>query len=173
MNRKVIRTGMAVALLGLVSPFAMASTITFDGEVTDQTCTFSVAGNTDPIVLLPSVAQSDLAGGVGNTAGETKFTIEVTGYTPSQTAESFKTVFSAVGPVTTNGNLDNTSANGATGVSLQLFETQPTRQCLCLTALPKPAHLRWKPTAAAPRRLTPCATTLNRLHLPLVLFPAL
>ena len=122
MNRKVIRIGMAVVLLGLVSPFAMASTITFDGEVTDQTCTFSVAGNTDPIVLLPSVAQSDLAGGVGNTAGETKFTIEVTGCTPSQTAESFKTVFLAVGPVTTNGNLDNTSANGATGVSLQLFD---------------------------------------------------
>ena len=47
MNRKVIRTGMAVALLGLVSPFAMASTITFDGEVIIQ----SAALGNNPIHL--------------------------------------------------------------------------------------------------------------------------
>ncbi len=56
-----------------------ANTINFSGEVTDQTCSAVVDGNTDPTVVLQSVPVSALNGTVGKTAGETSFTLRLTG----------------------------------------------------------------------------------------------
>ncbi|KAG8155459.1 fimbrial protein [Burkholderia catarinensis] len=101
--------------------FAQSSnTIQFQGEVTDQTCTVAVNGNaSSPTVLLPTVSTADLAT-AGGTAGETRFTIGLSGCTaPTTAARAINTVF--VGnQVTTNGNLGNTGT--ATHVALQLLD---------------------------------------------------
>ncbi|MEY8174905.1 fimbrial protein [Burkholderia multivorans] len=105
--------------------FAQSSnTIQFQGEVTDQTCAVTVNGNaSSPTVLLPTVSTGDLSM-AGNTAGQTSFTIGISGCTaPTATARAIDTVF--VGnQVTSNGNLGNTGT--ATNVALQLLDPANT-----------------------------------------------
>lgn len=101
-----------------------ANTINFSGEVTDQTCSAVIDGNTDPVVILDSVPTTALSG-VGSVAGETSFTVSLTGCTaPTNADEHFTTLFQAVN-ATSAGNLTNTAASGATGVALQLLD-QPS-----------------------------------------------
>lgn len=98
-----------------------ANTINFSGEVTDQTCSAVVDGNTDPTVVLQSVPVSALNGTVGKTAGETSFTLRLTGcVVPTSTSEHFTAVFQATNP-TSAGNLTNTASGGASGVALQML----------------------------------------------------
>ncbi|MBB4862538.1 major type 1 subunit fimbrin (pilin) [Pseudomonas nitritireducens] len=98
-----------------------ANTINFSGEVTDQTCSAVVDGNTDPTVILDSVPVSALNGTVGQTAGETSFTLHLTGCAAPSGDEHFTTLFQATN-ATSAGNLTNTAASGATGVALQLLD---------------------------------------------------
>lgn len=96
------------------------NTITFIGEVSDQTCEVTINGNaSNPTVLLPTVSKADLAS-AGSTAGETPFTIAVSGCTVNATqASPISTVF--VGNNLTNaGNLGNTGT--ATNVALQILD---------------------------------------------------
>lgn len=95
------------------------NTITFIGEVSDQTCDVTINGNaSNPTVLLPTVSTADLAS-AGATAGETAFTIAVSGCTAAAQALPINTVF--VGnSVTGAGNLGNTGT--ATNVALQLLD---------------------------------------------------
>lgn len=119
---KLRATALAVAAIIAVPGIASASnTITFNGEVTDQTCSAVVNGNTDPTVILDSVPTSAFTG-LGSVAGETTFTMQLTGcVAPSGTTEHFTTLFQATN-ATSAGNLTNTAASGATGVALQLLE---------------------------------------------------
>ncbi|CAD5109399.1 fimbrial protein [Zestomonas carbonaria] len=114
---------LAVAAIITVPGIALAAnTITFNGEVTDQTCQAVVNGSTDPTVVLESVPASALNGGVGRTTGETTFTLQLTGCSaPSGADEHFTTLFQATNP-TGSGHLANTAASGATGVALQLLD---------------------------------------------------
>ncbi|CAH6636820.1 MULTISPECIES: fimbrial protein [Pseudocitrobacter] len=111
----------------LVSANAMAlsdNTITFQGEVTDETCSVAINGNqATPVVLLPTVSSSDLAAS-GDTAGPVTFDIGLTGCTGDTTnATKISTVF--VGnQVTTNGNLGNTGT--AANVEVQILDTKGT-----------------------------------------------
>jgi len=108
----------------LVSANAMAvsdNTISFQGEVTDETCSVAINGNqTTPVVLLPTVSSTDLAAS-GDTAGPVTFDIGLTGCTGDAANETkISTVF--VGnQVTTNGNLGNTGTAG--NVEVQLLDT--------------------------------------------------
>ncbi|PSB84770.1 fimbrial protein [Photobacterium damselae] len=120
MNNKAtaILLGMGIA----TSAFAVEAapnTINFQGEVTEQTCEVTVNGNTaDPVVLLSSVGAKDLAT-AGATAGETTFTLGVTGCAAGADALPINTVF--VGNnVDASGNLGNTGT--ATNVALQLLD---------------------------------------------------
>ncbi|HDM8061266.1 fimbrial protein [Vibrio harveyi] len=101
---------------------ASANTITFQGEVTDETCTVSVNGeNASPVVLLETVPKSELAKS-GDTAGATEFEVSISGCTGNATTgvPNISTVF--VGnQVTGNGNLGNTGS--ATNVELQILDT--------------------------------------------------
>jgi major type 1 subunit fimbrin (pilin) len=119
------RHAKSFAIAALIAAPGLASatnTINFSGEVTDQTCSAVVNGNTDPTVILDSVPVSALTGGTGKTAGETAFSLQLTGCAaPSGTEEHFTTLFQATN-ATTAGNLTNTAASGATGVALQLLE---------------------------------------------------
>ena len=112
---------IAILVSGLVlSSAALAdNTIKFQGEVADQTCDISINGNAStPLILLPTVSTTSLATS-GATAGQTPFTIGLTGCTASASATAIKTVF--VGNnLTANGRMDNTGTAGA--VTLQLVD---------------------------------------------------
>ncbi|WP_313398357.1 fimbrial protein [Stenotrophomonas sp.] len=110
-----------VAVLAASASANATNTITFNGDVTDQTCSAVVNGGTDPTVILKSVPLSDLDGAVGNTAGEGTFTLTLTGCAASGTDEAFTTLFQATNPTAT-GNLTNTANAGAEGVALQLLD---------------------------------------------------
>lgn len=111
----------ALVLTALFGANAHANnTITFLGEVSDQTCEVAINGATaNPTVLLPTVSTADLAT-AGSVAGEIPFTLSVSGCTINATqALPIKTVF--VGnSVTAAGNLGNTGT--ATNVSLQILD---------------------------------------------------
>jgi len=110
-----------LVLSGLFVANAQANnTITFQGEVSDQTCEVAVNGASgNQTVLLPTVSAAALATG-GATAGETPFTISVSGCTASASVTAIGTDF--VGSnVTSSGDLGNTGS--ATNVALQLLNT--------------------------------------------------
>lgn len=117
----------SVALLAaslFISTSALAAsdnTITFQGEVTDETCSVAINGNqAKPVVLLPTVSSKDLTRD-GETAGQVTFDIGVSGCTgDTANATKISTVF--VGnQVTSNGNLGNTGS--AKNVEVQLLDT--------------------------------------------------
>lgn len=97
--------------------------ITFQGEVTDETCSVAVNGeDATPVILLETVSKSDLAKS-GDTAGLTQFDIAVSGCTGNASGVSISTVF--VGnQVTANGNLGNTG--DATNVEVQVLDSSGT-----------------------------------------------
>ncbi|WP_016585793.1 fimbrial protein, partial [Yersinia pestis] len=69
---------LAIALFSASTTVAMSAsnnTITFQGEVTAQTCSVTVNGlEANPVVLLPTVSSSDLDAS-GQTKGKTTFTL--------------------------------------------------------------------------------------------------
>ncbi|MEH0944749.1 fimbrial protein [Pseudomonas aeruginosa] len=121
---------LAFAAIAASGTAMAANTITFSGEVTDQTCQVAVNGFTDPTVILDSVPVSALDGAVGRSAGETAFTLQLTDCVAPTADEHFTTLFQATNP-SAAGNLVNTAAGGgvhqvpggATGVALQLLDS--------------------------------------------------
>lgn len=125
------KLALVMACTVIASTSALAgNTINFQGEVADQTCVVSINGNSStPLVLLPTVPASSLAV-AGQTAGQTPFTINLTGCTASTSATAIKTVF--VGNnLTSNGRMGNTG--NATNVSLQLVDPASPATALDLT----------------------------------------
>ena len=116
------RTALLIAMTAFpaISFAASQNTITFKGQVSDQTCQVSVNGNAgSPIVVLPTVASSDL-NTAGKFAGETPFTIAVTGCTAPTTGDlNIRTTFLGAN-VNTGGNLGNTGT--AKNVAIQLLD---------------------------------------------------
>jgi len=103
------------ALPGIV---LAAPTVTFQGEVTAQTCQASINGETDSIVLLPTVSSTVLAA-AGTTAGLTPFTISVSGCQAPGSDLAITTNFLGHN-VTGEGNLGNVASNPAANVAIQL-----------------------------------------------------
>ncbi|AXK23701.1 fimbrial protein [Serratia marcescens] len=121
MNVKLV----ALSMLALTGTCAAASsnTVQFKGEVSTQTCSVNINGNqSNPVVLLPTVAASKLAA-KGATAGDTTFTVNVTGCAAATSDTAIKTVLAGNNP-TTNGNLGN--AGDAAKVSIQLLDSDAT-----------------------------------------------
>lgn len=99
---------------------ASSNTVQFKGEVSTQTCSVNINGNeSNPVVLLPTVAAKKLET-KGSTAGDTTFTINVTGCDVAASDTTIKTVLTGNNP-TVNGNLGNTG--DATKVSIQLLDS--------------------------------------------------
>lgn len=111
-----------IALLLMAAPsvvFAAGNTITFRGQVSDQTCQVAVDGTANPLVILPTVAKSTLSANA-KVAGETPFTVSVSGCAASSSDDvPIKTAF-AVNSATSGGNIVNVGS--ATNVSLQLLD---------------------------------------------------
>ncbi|MFJ2364010.1 fimbrial protein [Pseudomonas sp. NPDC087697] len=122
---------------------ASGNTISFKGQVSDQTCQVSVNGNAaNPIILLPTVAASDLSA-VGSTAGQTPFTIAVSGCTAPTSGLAIKTTFLGK-DVTTAGNLGNSSGatkGGATNVQIQLMDADKGGKPVVLNGITSVAGL--------------------------------
>lgn len=108
----------AIIAASVLPTFAFAvqsNTVTFKGEVSTQTCDVSINGEkTSPVVLLPTVADTQLAS-AGATAADTNFTIDLTNCNDKLTKASAVFVGNNV---TTSGNLGNTGTS--TKVSIQL-----------------------------------------------------
>lgn len=123
---------IAIMVSGLILSSAVLAdnTIKFQGEVADQTCDISINGNAStPLILLPTVPTTSLATS-GSTAGQTPFTIGLTGCTASASATAIKTVF--VGNnLTADGRMGNTGS--ASNVSLQLVDPAAPTTPLDLT----------------------------------------
>ncbi len=83
--------------LTFISTSALAisnNTITFRGEVSDETCSVAINGNqAKPVVILPTVSAKELAKG-GDVAGQVTFDIGLTGCTGNtDRATKISTVF--------------------------------------------------------------------------------
>lgn len=128
MNKSILFA--ALAAVPFFSFAQSSNTITFRGEVAEQTCSVAVNGNaSSPVVLLPTVSTSDLAA-AGSSAGQTDFTVSVSGCTASVTPKSVNTVF-LPNNATASGNIANTGT--ATNVSLQLLDPTAPAMAFPLT----------------------------------------
>ncbi|WP_368880957.1 fimbrial protein [Shewanella algae] len=123
MNKLISAMAISSALIIPTAVQAGSSnTIYFVGEVVSETCQVSINGNAEsPIVLLPSVTAADLAT-AGATAGETTFTLRLSGCSGSAKTTATRFVGNSVDA---DGNLvaPDTGATGyAKNVALQLLD---------------------------------------------------
>jgi len=114
------KINLIAALMLAAAPLAANAadgTITFNGKVTDKTCTISTPGGKDFAVTLPTVSKNTLAT-TGAVAGRTPFAINLT----KCSAGNVATYFEPGSTVDFNsGRLVNqASANAATNVQLHL-----------------------------------------------------
>ncbi|SUP39624.1 fimbrial protein [Vibrio owensii] len=115
-------TAFGVSLVAL-NANASDGTINFIGKVTASTCDISINGSgADAIITLPTVSTNVLSA-VGDTAGRTNFTMELTNCSPASGNvfsyfESGADVDAASGRLTNNLTADN-----STGVDLQLLDS--------------------------------------------------
>ena len=100
-------------------------TITFNGKIVDTTCTINDSKGTDFTVTLPTISKSLLAA-QGDTAGDTTFSLELTGCTGT-TGLSALAYFYNDDHVTDNGRLENqASGTKAENVTVQLADFDGT-----------------------------------------------
>ncbi|MEC3768669.1 MULTISPECIES: fimbrial protein [Cupriavidus] len=119
-NKLLAALIVAGTAMGAQSAHAVDGTITFNGNITAQTCKINGNGTTfsDFTVRLPTVSASTLKQ-LGDVAGQTPFNIALTDCTPD--TGNVHTFFEA-GPTTdaTTGNLI-VDAGGATNVQIRLL----------------------------------------------------
>lgn len=124
MNKRAL---LCALILGALPAAALAApTVTFEGEVTDQTCKVLINGQTNAVVLLPTVSMKDFGEPLANaqTAGLTPFTVSLTGCTaPTDAAMNISTVFMGYDVDAASGVMGNRAmANAAKGFGIQLTE---------------------------------------------------
>lgn len=107
-----------VVLLAPLSASAADGTVTFNGKVTDKTCTISTPGGKDFSVNLPTVSVRTVRDEDGS--GRTPFSINLTNCSPGNVATYFEPG-SGVEPGSGHlVNLSEGSPNGAGNVQLRL-----------------------------------------------------
>ena len=106
------------ALLSGAAFAESTNTITFKGEITEQTCSVTVNGSdAHPVVLLPTISKSELKD-AASSAGLTTFTMGVSGCSVDSATLEIKTLFIGTN-VTSSGNL--ATSGSANNVELQLL----------------------------------------------------
>lgn len=110
------RFTLLLAMAALPGLAAAAPQVNFQGDVATQTCRITVNGETNAVVVLPTVAVADF-GGPGSTVGSTPFTIEGRDCPVSAGEQTF-TVRYLGHNVTEEGNLATGNAAGDTAISL-------------------------------------------------------
>jgi major type 1 subunit fimbrin (pilin) len=167
MNSKLGAAIAAIAIGSVAgSPTAMAAngTITFNGEIGSVTCDVGGGGSNTPnfTVTLPKVGTNSFQQ-VGDTSAATPYAIRVGGPDEPSCPEGtkiaiFHEITSAqIDPIT--GNLSLTSSSGATGVQLQILQSnqpidlrtgQRTEAEITNGSATIPFAVRYIATAAAP-----------------------
>lgn len=125
MKHTLLAAGLAVAC-GAIAPAALAvqggspdGTITINGLVVANTCAIAVTGGSGNTITLPTVFSTSLSAS-GNTAGNTPFSISLTGCDKNLT--SVYTWWTGGNIVAGDGNLKNTlTTNNATNVEVRLL----------------------------------------------------
>lgn len=148
MNIFAAKVGLVSVLLASGSAFA-ASTVTFQGEVSSQTCTMSINSTTNATVLMATQPLSSLYTAsttnvaVGNSSGLTPFTINISGCSTSTTgATTLYPEFLGTSVDTTTYALGNTaSSNAATGVGVALYSDATGTTQIQLNGVTKGAAL--------------------------------
>ncbi len=118
----------AMSVLFTSQAFALSdNTMSFQGEVTSETCSVTINGNSaKPLVLLPSVNATALAT-AGQTAGQATFDIGVSGCTGSTDAATKVSSVFVGNSVSTTGDLSNVATtDAATNVNIQILDTKST-----------------------------------------------
>lgn len=129
------------------SAFAVTPTVTFQGEVTSQTCSASINGDTNSVVLLPTVSTTDFGATLANgqTAGLTPFTITVSGCTAPTAGNGpqlIKTRFLGFDVDSNSGVLGNrATTDAATGYGIQLTTTSDGSTSVMLSGVTDVAGL--------------------------------
>lgn len=148
MNRKsAFKVSLLSAML-MSAPVFAASTVTFQGEVTAQTCSISINSTTNAVVLMPTIPLSDLytasttTTAAGNSAGLTPFTISVSGCTSSTSAVTMYPEFLGTSVDTTTFALGNTAnSDAATGIGIALYSDATGKSQINLSGVTKGAAL--------------------------------
>ena len=123
-KKRFVALAIGTGLVSCIANSASDNTINFQGEVTDQTCSVTVNGNTTaPVVLMPTVSTSDLSAS-GETAGQTTFTMGLTGCTANTSASTTVSTVFVGNNVSSAGNLGNTGT--ASNVDVQILDTANT-----------------------------------------------
>jgi len=123
-----MRTKLLPILLLLSAPAVVNAanpTITFNGEVTNQTCTIDINGQTNSVVMLPTVSMTDFGATLttAQTAGQTAFTVTVSGCTaPTATAQDISVKLLGYDVDAATGVLGNraTGTDAAEGFGIQI-----------------------------------------------------
>ncbi len=111
---------VAIAVLCAPSLVLAADKITFQGEVTNQTCEAQVNGQSNGLVLLPAVQSTALTSS-GSTAGLTPFTVSISDCAAPVADANVTTNFLG-SSVSAAGNLKNMASSDPAGrVQLQLM----------------------------------------------------
>lgn len=108
-NSSVLAVVIAAAIAAPLAAHAADGTITFNGEVTAQTCTVATPAGADFTVTLPTVASSALST-AGETAGRTGFSIALANCPAGDVATYFEpgaTVDNASGRLINQGSANN------------------------------------------------------------------
>lgn len=117
--------GFGVAALAPQAAKATDGTITFNGQISSNTCSIAStsvggSGTASFTVTLPTVAAGALGTSAGTSAGTTPFSINLTGCTGTGNVSAY---FEPGSTITAAGRLKVT---GATGVDLQLLNSGQT-----------------------------------------------
>ncbi|MEM6052580.1 fimbrial protein [Erwinia sp. P7711] len=114
----MVSLGLLLATAQVNAAEASDGTISFTGNIDSQTCTVSInGGSSSATVTLPKVSSSVLQN-AGQTAGSTRFTIELNDC--STETGGVYAYFEQGANVNANGRLNNTGT--ATNVELQLLD---------------------------------------------------
>lgn len=128
-----MRTGIkkTLPLLGVMTlplPLFAAPTVTFQGEISGQTCDVLINGRTDSVVLLPTVYLTDFSPPgtpltQGQFYGQTPFTVSISGCQSTSSVTNINTNFLGYN-VDPTGVLGNSYSGGdaATGFGIQLMD---------------------------------------------------
>ncbi|MGH8161915.1 MAG: fimbrial protein [Gammaproteobacteria bacterium] len=124
-NLAVVGSVAALAAAMAFAPqaaHAADGTITITGKIITQTCDVTTGSGGNFAVTLPLVtATGKTLQSSGDTAGQTKFAIDLTNCPTAPTGVQVASFFSGSNIDTTDGNLDNTASAGATNVQVQLL----------------------------------------------------
>ncbi|KEY57728.1 fimbrial protein [Serratia sp. DD3] len=121
---KKLKPIVALSLLFMSSAYAADGTINFTGEIVANTCTISTGSGTVSVVL-PTISTSNF-NDIGSRAGQTAFTINLTGCTPASGSVAVRFTGTGTQVDPTTGLFLPAAASEARGVGIAVYDSTDT-----------------------------------------------